>query len=140
MGGADTFGPADLAGIRCGEGVNSIFIEVGATWCPACNARITEVGRMADHWRRNGAVWIFIISDVPSAAMADAHVSRQGASFGYRTNDADNSEGSMTVAEAPLFSTIPWTAAIRASDMQMVYEDSRTHFDPATVAEELARE
>lgn len=132
-------GEADLADLRCDGDVNSIFIDVGATWCAACGERMAEIAGLRDHWIATGVTWIFIVSDASSAAAADTYVNRYGIDFGFRTNDADNSEGSGTIASSSLFSTIPWVGVIRADDMVMLYEEgSSGYLDFAGIATELS--
>jgi hypothetical protein len=136
--GSSETGAADLADLRCESEVRAIFIDVGATWCSACSERMAEIASQRDVWERNGVQWIFIVSDASSAAEASSYVDRYGIDFGYRTNDADNSQGSGAVANSGLFSTIPWAATVRAADMLMVYDETSSYIDLAAVAAELS--
>jgi uncharacterized protein YfaP (DUF2135 family) len=79
------------------------------------------------------------VTDASGAAQADAYVDTNGPTFGWRTNDADNSMGAGTVASAPLYTAVPWTGVIRTSDMQLVYDEPDTSYlDIEAIAVELA--
>ena len=98
-----------------------------------------EIGGLADHWETYGAKWIFVVVDASSAAGADTYVDNYIGSFGWRTNDADNSEGANTIASSPAFGAQPWTGVIRASDMVLVYDEpDDAYLDLEAIAEELA--
>jgi hypothetical protein len=132
-------GTADLAELHCDDSINSVFIEVGATWCPSCGDRMREIAAQRDHWISNGVVWIFIVSDVASASAANDYVARYGIDFGFRTNDADNSEGGGTIASSSLFATIPWVGIVRSDDMLMLYDEASSgYLDLAAIASDLA--
>jgi hypothetical protein len=70
--------------------------------------------------------------------LASEYVTRHGADFGYRTNDADNSLGPLAVVSADIVWGAPWTGAIRASDMTFHSHDGEWRFDMRAVASELA--
>ena len=137
--GAADSGTADFEDWHCDPEVHSIFVEVVATWCTACPTRMSEIARSRDHWVRNGVRWLFIVSDASSASMASDYVDRYGIDFGFRTNDRDNSEGSGTIADSSIFSSIPWTGIIRASDMNFYRAEGYSWIDLESVATELAR-
>jgi hypothetical protein len=133
----DDTGPADLEDLFCDPDVHSIFIQLVTITCPLCPGRMQDIALLRDHWETYGAKWIFIVADAATPAEADAYTEAQGVSFGWSTNDADNSLGAYSIVAAPIHgSTVPWTGVIRASDMQIVYEG--TSPDVATIAEELA--
>jgi len=61
--------------------------------------------------------------------------------FGWRTNDADNSLGGRTIADSTIYDGVPWIGVIRASDMQLVYDEPDDEYlDLAAIATELAAE
>ena len=78
------------------------------------------------------------MADAGTAAQADAYINEYGVTFGWRTNDQDNTEGSYSIAYSYIYGGYPWTGVIRASDMQLVYDESDTSYlDIATIAAEL---
>ena len=132
-------GSADLEDLHCNPDVSSIFIDVGATWCPSCGDRMREIASLRDHWNATGVTWIFIVSDAGSASSASDYVDRYGIDFGFRTNDADNSEGGGTIASSSLFATIPWVGIVRPDDMLMLYDEASSgYLDLAGIASDLA--
>lgn len=81
------------------------------------------------------------MSDAPTASAASDYVDRQGVTFGWRTNDADNTQGMFAVANSMIFGGVPWTGVIRTSDMQLVYDEPDDRFlDIMSIAIELSRE
>jgi hypothetical protein len=61
--------------------------------------------------------------------------------FGWRTNDADNSLGAGAIASSGIYDGTPWIGVIRASDMQLVYDEPDDEYlDVAAIATELAAE
>jgi hypothetical protein len=89
-------------------------------------------------WAAHGSKWIFVVADASSASAADAYINEYGVTFGWRTNDADNTQGSYSIAYSSIYGGYPWTGVIRASDMQLVYDESDTSYlDIATIAAEL---
>ena len=59
--------------------------------------------------------------------------------FGWRTNDSDNSLGGATIASSTIYEGVPWVGVIRTSDMQLVYDEPDDEFlDVAAIATELA--
>lgn len=136
-GAAETSESADLEALMCEDGVRGVFIYAGATWCSSCSQMLRDIAAQRDVWESNGIRWIFIESDLSSASQASDYIARSGIDFGFATNDSDNSEGRNAIIESGLFSTIPWIAVIRTSDMVMTHDMAASVFDPATVAEEL---
>lgn len=135
----DESAPADLETLYCDPDVHSIFIQTVTIACVYCPARMQEIGDLRDHWETYGAKWIFIISDAATPTEADTYTSDQSVSFGWSTNDTDNSEGALTIASSPIYTGVPWTGVIRASDMQLVYDEPiETRLDIETIAMELA--
>lgn len=122
--GAIATGSADLAALHCDSSVHSIFIHVGATYCPTCPDRLHTILEGEDVWVSSGAVWIFLVIDAQSGEAAGEYIDRQGISFGWRANDADNSWGADAVAHADLVAFQPWVGVIRAEDMVLVFSES----------------
>jgi hypothetical protein len=138
--GSDESGRADLGAWHCDPEINSIMVQIVGTYCSVCPERMRMIAGLRDHWEATGVRWIFVVNDVASAAQASAYVDRYGVSFGFRTNDADNSLGPGTIVNAPIYSAIPWTAVVRASDMVFLYSESSSgYLDLESIASELAR-
>ncbi len=79
-----------------------------------------------------------MVVDATSASMANSYIEDAGVTFGWRTNDADNSQGSYAIAYSSLYTAYPWTAVIRASDMRLMYEEpDDTYLDIYNIAIEL---
>jgi hypothetical protein len=132
-------GTADLEDLYCDDSINGVFIYAGTTWCTYCGELLRDIAADRDTWERNGVVWIFIVSDATSPALASGYIDRYGIDFGFRTNDADNSAGRMAIAESGLFSTIPWVGVVRTSDMVLTHDMAASSFEPADVAADLGR-
>ncbi|MBW2261629.1 MAG: hypothetical protein JRG91_06610, partial [Deltaproteobacteria bacterium] len=130
---------ADLELLYCDPDVHSIFIQIVWISCPYCPERMREIALHSGDWETYGAKWIFIITDAATPAEADAYTSGQGVSFGWSTNDADNSEGASIIDSSPIYTGVPWTGVIRASDMQIVHDEADgTRLDIVSIAMELA--
>lgn len=138
--GQDTQGEASLRSIHCDSEVHSVFIAAVNIPCSACPDRMREIARLSDHWEQYGARWIFIVDNAASIENAHEYVERYGITFGHRTDDLDNSEGSGAIALSSIYESMPWTGVIRTSDMVMVYDDSDQFIDLESVAVELAGE
>lgn len=124
MSGSDTFSEvADLTALHCEPAVNSIFIQIAATYCTTCPARMQEIASLQDVWEQYGVRWIFIINDVTTASAANDYVERYGITFGFRTADKDNTAGADTIGHSSLFSAVPWTGVIRTSDMVLTHDE-----------------
>ncbi len=137
--GVDTVGEADLAAMHCDPEVNSIFLLVSTMSCPTCPDKLNEIRDLRAHWETHGARWIFILADAIPVAQAGEYVDRHGVTFGWRTNDLDNSEGVNTIVFSPIIEIVPWIGVIRASDMQLVYDEpDETELDIEAIAIELA--
>jgi hypothetical protein len=137
----DDYGrPADLENLYCDADVHSVFIQFVTITCPACPDRMREIALHRDHWVTYGAKWIFVVADAATPAEADAYTDAQGVSFGWSTNDADNSEGAYTIASSTIHgSLVPWTGVIDASDMKISHDEPEgTSLDIAAIAIELA--
>ena len=79
-----------------------------------------------------------MVVDASSAAAAHAYIEDLGVTFGFRTNDADNSEGSYAIGYSSMYTAYPWTAVIRSSDMQVMYDEpDTTYLDIYNIAIEL---
>lgn len=138
LGGDETL-PADFEALFCDPAVKSIFIQVTTTVCPVCPERIREIAALKDHWEATGAKWIFVVQDASSASQAQGYVNRYGVTFGYRTHDGDNTAGANLISSTGLFSAVPWTSVIRASDMQLVHEEPDDRYlDIEAIATELS--
>ncbi|MBI5490177.1 MAG: hypothetical protein HY905_22775 [Deltaproteobacteria bacterium] len=130
---------ASVASIRCEPGIHSIFLMVLTEVCPVCPERLREINRLKDHWTATGAKWIFLVTDSLSPVRASMYIERYGISFGWRSNDQDNSEGRYAIAQATEY--VPWIAVVRTSDMQVRYlETSTTRLDIEHCADVLASE
>ncbi len=142
MTGPDTpAGAADFAALHCDPEVHSIFIQLASTWCTTCPARMREIGGLRSTWETYGARWIFIVNDAGSAEAANSYVERYGITFGFRTNDRDNTEGTSIIGESSLFTAVPWTGVIRTSDMVLAYDEPDTSYlDLVSIAREMAEE
>jgi hypothetical protein len=139
--GDDAEGIADLPTFFCDPDVHSVFIQVTTTVCPACPDRMRTIAAEAAHWEATGARWIFLVSDAASPDIADQYVSNHGVTFGWRSNDADNTQGAYSVVGSSLFGGVPWTGVIRTSDMHLVYDEPDDRFlDIVSIATELAGE
>ena len=115
--------PADTERLRCDPAVKSIFIQVTTTTCPTCAERMRTIAGLASTWAANGTKWIFVVGDAASPSVANSYVNRYGIDFGWRTNDADNSAGSGTVAGSSNFAAVPWTGVIRPATMELVCDE-----------------
>lgn len=81
------------------------------------------------------------MSDVWDADGAAQFVMRSGGSFGYATNDADNTAGEYAVTASGVVTSEPWIGVIRASDMRLVRHDGDgSSLDPVSLARSLAQE
>jgi hypothetical protein len=131
---------ADLEDFHCDPDVHSIFIQTVTIPCPYCPDRMREIGALRDHWETYGAKWIFIVLDASTPIEADGYTAAQSVSFGWSTNDMDNTVGARAIASSSIHdSTVPWTGVIRASDMQIVHDEpSGTRLDIETIAMDLA--
>ncbi len=137
--GPDTVGAADLAALYCETDVHSIFVQIATTVDPSSPERLRFIGGLQEHWEDYGARWIFLVSDAPTPVAASEYVIRSGVTFGWRSNDADNSEGAYSIVSAPIFGGMPWTGVIRTSDMQLVFDEPDDRYlDLETIAIELA--
>jgi hypothetical protein len=131
---------ADLSAAHCDSNVNSIFVQLIAVSCDACPERMEEIASLAEHWEETGAKWLFVVADASTTAQADSYVNRYGIDFGWRTNDADNSEGDYAIANSPIYEGYPWTIVIRTSDMSVTHVESMTDYlDIEGIATQLAR-
>ena len=130
---------ADLAVLHCDPDIHSIFVQISTTSCAYCPARLSEIAGMHDHWNTHGAKWIFVVADASDAAAADAYVGTHGPTFGWRTHDGDNSLAIDAIAASAIYGGVPWTGVIRATDMQLVYDEPDTSYlDIRAIAAELA--
>lgn len=132
---------ADLARLHCDPTVHSVFVQVVTTSCPNCPARIGEIAGLQSHWEATGAKWIFLVGDAGSASVAASYLDRYGVSFGWRSNDADNTAGAFTVTGSGIYGGVPWTAVIATRDMTLRYDEPDDRYlDIAAIATELSRE
>jgi hypothetical protein len=77
------------------------------------------------------------VADASSAAQADAYFAGYGLTFGYRTHDGDNTEGSGAIAHSGIYGGVP--GVIRTSDMQLVHDEPDTSYlDIEAIAAELS--
>jgi cysteine-rich repeat protein len=130
---------ADVQAIRCAPGVHSLFLMVASTTCSVCPGRLREIAGLKSTWETNGAKWVFLVTDAGSPPMASGYIDRYGLTFGWRSNDMDNSEGAYAIAEAT--AVVPWIAVVRTSDMQVRYlESGGVSLDIANCARTLAAE
>jgi hypothetical protein len=94
---------------------------------------------LQDHWETHGAKWIFIVQDAGSASQADSYFNGHYVTFGWRTNDADNTEGSHMISYSGIYGGVPWTGVIDAETMELVYDEPDTSYlDIVSIAVELA--
>ena len=135
----DLGSPASLADLHCDPDVHSIFIQYVTIACIYCPERMMQIAYLRDHWETHGAKWIFIVGDASDAVEANSYTEDQGVSFGWSTNDEDNSEGANYFRTSPIHdSSVPWTGVIRASDMQITHDEaSGTSLDIEAIAVEL---
>ena len=137
--GSDTLGEPDLAALFCDSDVHSVFVQLASVVDPSSPSRVRSIGELREHWETHGARWIFLVVDAPSSTEASEYVDRLGVTFGWRSNDADNTMEPYAIVDSPLFEGIPWTAVIRTSDMQLVYEEPDDRYlDLESIAIELA--
>ncbi len=135
----DSGRPAHLELLYCDPDVHSIFIQLVTITCPACPTRMAEIASHRYDWETYGAKWIFVVADAATQAEANTYTSDQGVSFGWSTNDVDNSMGAYAIAAAPIHGspvTVPWTGVISTSNMQIFGEG--TSLDIVSIAAELA--
>lgn len=134
-------GSPDLAEIFCDPEVHSVFIQVTTTACPACPSRMAEIGRLRTHWETFGARWIFLVSDAATSEQASQYADRNGVTFGWRSNDADNTQGVFAVVGSSIFGGVPWTGVIRTSTMELEYDEPDDRFlSIMDIAMEMAEE
>jgi hypothetical protein len=132
-------GSPNLAEVFCDPEVHSVFIQVTTTVCSACPARMQTIGGLRSHWETYGARWIFLVADADSSEAASDYADRNRVTFGWRSNDADNTLGMYSVVGSDIYEGVPWTAVIRTSDMQLVYDEPEDRFlDIMSIARELA--
>jgi hypothetical protein len=100
---------------------------------------VQGVGEQRTVWEVYGAKWIFIVGDAGDNAAADAFIASLDVSFGWSTNDADNSPVPYAIRNAIGLhgGSVPWTGVIRTSDMQIAYEANGTSMDYESIATEL---
>jgi len=137
--GPDETLPADTAVIRCAEGVNGIFIMVGATYCGTCAERMREINGLKSTWVDYGIKWVFVVSDVTSATQANAYVNSFGITFGWRTHDGDNTAGPNTIIGSGNYAAVPWSGVIRPTTMELACDEPDTAFlDIANIARAMS--
>lgn len=130
--------PADLWALHCDPDVHSIFIQVSTTTCSNCSTRLAQIKNLESHWMEHGAKWIFIVDGASSDASADSYIERKAIDFGWRTNDENNTWRSDAIVNSSIYSFVPWTGVIRASDMVLVYDEPDDRYlDIAAIATEL---
>jgi hypothetical protein len=145
LGDAET-GEADFESLHCDPAVNSIFMIFTGPRCPGCDERMAEILESESRWRSFGTKWIFIVQNADDMAEADAYVTGKGITFGYRTNDADNTIAPYAILDteyvrpSPGVEVVPWVWAIRASDMVMVYDGYDEDVNLKNLARDLAAE
>jgi len=137
--GADETRPADLAALHCDPETHSVFVYVTIQGCAGCAERLAAIAEQRDYWAEQGARWVFVVVDAATNADADAYVSGNGVTFGFRTNDNDNSEYPRVVGHADIFVGVPWVGVIRTADMMLVYDEPEdSDLDVVAIAAELA--
>ena len=137
--GADETMAADLAVIRCDTNVHSIFVQISATSCVYCPDRLREIADLKDHWNTYGAKWLFVVIDASDANTASTYTGNNGVTFGWRTNDADNTLSPYAISNSGVNAAEPWTGVIRTSDMVLVYDEpDDAYLDIESIARDLA--
>ena len=137
--GADETLSAALAEIRCDPTVNSVFVQISATFCTYCPDRNREIAGLKDFWETHGAKWIWVVIDVSDAQAAANYMANYGATFGWSTHDGDNSYVADGIKNSGAFAAQPWTGVIRTSDMVLVYDEpDDAYLDLQAIARELS--
>lgn len=141
----------DLAKYRCEHPeIKTLFVMLGAGWCPACRDFFTgsicpaanSANMMAEIHSRNADV-LFVVGDTNTPgdpadnAFAENYMNKYFCTGGIRISDTDNSGGSRIIWRNTMYEGIPWSAAIRMSDMKLVYsQSSSSYLDYIRIAEE----
>ena len=115
---------ADFEVFYCDPEVQSIAIFVATLSDPYCPPRIAELVSRSWHFETYGTKWIWLLAwdggVIPTNAIAQSYFEDQGVTFGWFTDDADNSLGGYTFHNSPMLSGVPWIGVIDAKTMQVV--------------------
>ena len=117
--GEDETLPADFEALYCDPDIQSVFVFMATSTDPYSPALIDELLLMTEHYRIYGAKWVWILVDADSALEAGAYFEELGVTFGWMTNDADNSMGRYALAGTPMAFGVPWIGVIDAETMKV---------------------
>jgi hypothetical protein len=81
---------------------------------------------MKAHFELYGAKVIWVLSGGASAAAAQSYYVGNGATFGWYTNDMDNTAGANIMAGNHMMSGVPWLGIVDAKNMQVMYNNPMT--------------
>jgi hypothetical protein len=121
--GAEETMTADFEVLHCDPDVQTILMFRATLTCPYCPGRIRELVDMKDHFDTYGAKWVWILEGGSSPAQAAEYFEDLGVTFGWMTDDADNSQGAYYLAETPMSGTVPWIGIIDARTMRVAYNN-----------------
>jgi hypothetical protein len=127
----------DLAQYKCDHPeIKTLFIMVGAGWCSACKdffeTMVCNDGGLEEELHALNAEMLYVIIDnnTPGSpatnTFANTKMNSYGCEGGYRFSDTDNSAEFRVIGSSNMFAGIPWSAAIRMSDMKLTDEQPDT--------------
>jgi len=85
---------------------------------------------MKAHFELYGAKVVWVLSGGASAAAAQSYFTGNGATFGWYTNDMDNTAGANTMAGTYMAEGVPWLGIIDAKTMEVKYNNPMTPYGP----------
>jgi len=115
---------ADFEAFYCDPEVQSIGIFIATLSDPYCPPRIAELVSVTWLFETYGTKWIWLLAwdggVVPTNAMARSYFEEQGVTFGWFTDDADNSLGAYTFNNNDMLGGgVPWIGVIDAKTMRV---------------------
>lgn len=132
---------ADFEVLYCDPDVESIVIFLATLSDSMCPARIREMVSMRDDLDIHKVKFIWILAwdggPMTTPAMAEEYYSGHGVTFGWFTDDEDNTWEPYIFHNNPFGSGVPWLGVIDAETMQ-VFENNP--HDVLDVVRELARD
>jgi len=138
----------DLAKYRCeNPNIKTLFIMLGAGWCPACSGfygdMVCSANGILEQVHDLNAEVLFVVGDRNSPGVradneyANFYADKYSCDGGIRISDSDNSAGRRILYDNSMSTGIPWTAAIRMSDMKlMAVQPEKYYMDFIDIATE----
>jgi thiol-disulfide isomerase/thioredoxin len=111
---------ADLERFFCDPGIQSVVVFIAASWCPFCPDRADNIAGLKEHYDEYGAKLVWVLGDADSSEDARDYFVRNDATYGWYTNDADNTLGANTISGSSMLLGVPWIFVIDAETMEIV--------------------